>query len=91
VKDRGESARREQAVEVATAELEKRSSEEVKSEQTPAPEKEAESTHDDTSNGEQSVGELPQTAPTEASLFVIAVLAFAGATYARSRRQLSRL
>ena len=100
VRERGEQARREEAIAIADQQLKDESNQEIAIDSNEEANKDAESTNGSQAGtagsgaaANQSAGaavtELPQTGPKEASIFAFAILAFAVASFIHSRKLLT--
>jgi len=103
VRERGEQARREEAIAIADQQLKDESNQETaintddankESESTPEAQSGASSTQSSTNQASNAasgaaVTELPQTGPQENAIIVFGILAFAVASFVRSRKLLA--
>jgi hypothetical protein len=96
VNQRGEQARREEVINIADQQLQAESDQEVAIDTTEAtPAEESSAPAGDNSGNTAAAptanpaSELPQTGPEAASIAMLGVLAFAAASFAHSRKQLS--
>ena len=90
VKDRGETARREEAIKVAESQLEEDSSTSPSEEDAAKSDSDTSSSSSGSSNSSNTASELPTTGPEMSSLVAISALTFAASSYIGSRRQVRR-